>query len=69
MSVGILRCCLHIDSYPVEDRIVLFNETTIQKCREKRDIRIQLRRKSKYNDIVLPDVIDQTTGYHKNRLK
>lgn len=69
MSVGNLRCCLHTDSHPGNDRIVLFNETTIQKCREKRDIRIQLKRKSKYSDIVLPDVIDQTTGYHSQCYK
>lgn len=32
----------------------------------KRDTRLKLTRKSKYSNIILPDKIDGTTGYHPN---
>lgn len=64
VSVAVPRCCLHLDSYEVTDRVILFTTATLQKCRDKRDARIMLRKKSKFNDVVLPDQIDETTGYH-----
>lgn len=70
-SVALPRCCLHLDSYADASigRIILFNETTIQKCREKRDVRLRLNIKSKFNNIALPDEINGTTGYHSTCYK
>lgn len=64
VSVAVPRCCLHVDSYELTDCVILFTPATIQKCRDKRDARLRLRKKSKFNDVVLPDQIDETTGYH-----
>lgn len=69
-SVAVPKCYLHLDSYAdANGRIILFNETTIQKCREKKDIRSRLNRKSKFSNIILPDEIDGTTGYHSGCYK
>lgn len=52
------------------EKIILFKEETIAKCRAKKEIRDQTKKKkSKYDDIILPDVIDNTTGYHSSCFK
>lgn len=64
-SFAALKCCLHIGTASSTENVIQFTESSIQTCREKKAIRDnRKKRKSKYDVIVLPDVIDQTTGYH-----
>lgn len=59
------KCCLHIGADTSTERIILFTEKSIQTCRSKKELRDkEKKRKSKYDDVTLPDLIDQTTGYH-----
>lgn len=59
-----VRCCLHIGADTKENSIQ-FSDKTIQTCRAKKEIRDQCKKKkSKFDDIELPEVIDDTTGYH-----
>lgn len=47
--------------------MILFSEDTINRCREKKEIRDKLKKKkSKFDAITLPDAIDQNTGYHSS---
>lgn len=46
----------------VSGKIIKFTEENLQQCREKLRIRVALS--MKYNDIVLPDCVNDITGYH-----
>lgn len=64
------KCCLHIGPSFSGENVILFTENSIEKCREKKEVRDSIKKKkSKFDDITLPDVIDQTTGYHASCFK
>lgn len=58
------KCCLHISEYDTDEKIIPFTETSLKTCRNKKAIRDQHIRNSKFNVIVLPTEIDGVIGYH-----
>lgn len=59
------RCLLHVLEEDVDEKIVLFTEKTLKTCRQKKLIRDGIKKKaSKFDKIILPEEIDETTGYH-----
>lgn len=64
------QCCLHIGKNVSTERIIPFTEQSLQTCRTKKEIRDKEKKKrSKYDDITLPDAIDATTGYHASCMR
>lgn len=65
-----VQCCLHIGNNVSTERIIPFTEQSLQTCRAKKEIRDTGKKKrSKYDDITLPDAIDATTGYHASCMR
>lgn len=56
---------MHIGLGNSNEKIILFTEKTIDVCRAKKQIRdTEKRRKSKFDEIMLPNLISNITGYH-----
>lgn len=62
------KCCLHLGTdISTNEKIIPFTQKTIENCRKKKEIRDKNKKKiSKFDDITLPIVIDETTGYHSS---
>lgn len=46
------------------DKIILFNEASLKDCRNKLNIRKACN--LKYKEIILPDSVNNVSGYHRN---
>lgn len=55
-----VRKCVFNCSY--NDKVMLFNEQKLKKCREVLEVRIA--HNMKYNDIILPENVTEVDGYH-----
>lgn len=59
------KCCLHIGEGHSTENIILFTKKTVQTCRNKKEIRDhRKKKKSKFDDVILPSILNSTTGYH-----
>lgn len=58
------KCCLHIAEGHSTENIILFTEKTLQTCRNKKETRDHGEKKSKFDDVILPNILNPTTGYH-----
>ncbi|KAK9876673.1 hypothetical protein WA026_014051 [Henosepilachna vigintioctopunctata] len=63
-----------MDKHPIcvicktsEDKIIIFDEETLQKCREM--LTIRKKSGSKYGDVTLPETVNEEDGYHSKCFK
>lgn len=58
-------CALHLGKHDPKEKIIHFKEETLRIYHEKKEKRDKLKKKkSKYDDIVLPTQADGEVGYH-----
>lgn len=63
-SVEKPECVLHTGSR-LNEKVILFTKETLEICKNKKEIRDQTKKKkSKFDNIVLPAVPDDISGYH-----
>lgn len=61
-----LKCVLHLEkNNKTTGKIIAFTEESLRICREKKEYRdSNKKKKSKFDEIVLPPQTDGVTGYH-----
>lgn len=58
-------CVLNKNCKDYKEKVIIFTESKLEYCREKRNIRNQTKkRKPKFDDIVLPETPNGILGYH-----
>lgn len=64
-------CVLHIDkTYDYTEKVIPFTEHTLERCHKKKEYRDACKKKrSKFDAIVLPTVVDAKLGYHSRCYK
>lgn len=63
-------CLLHVGANNLYENIVLFTNETLEVCKTKKSIRNETKTKaSKFDSIVLPEKIDEKSGYHPSCYK